>query len=74
MLHYHEMISFRKEIDKILTTLCETNDMIERNTFYHDIKINMIPIWKEKVKYCTDTSFFLEKKLEEMQKKIEIKS
>ena len=71
MLPYDEMVIFRKEIEQVLKEFMEIENGLELNTLWSELKKDKIPIWREKVKYCTFTAFFLESKLETMVQKIE---
>lgn len=70
MLNYKEMIEFKQEINEILNEFKNKEiDMIDLNTFWCEIETYKIPLWRQKVKYCTISSFFLETKIEEMKNK-----
>lgn len=71
MLGYDKMVIFRQEIEKVFKEFMEIENGLELNTLWCEIKTDKIPVWREKVKYCTCTAFFLESKLETMVQKIE---
>lgn len=71
MLGYDEMVIFRQEIEEVFKEFMEIENGLELNTLWFEIKNDKIPVWREKVKYCTCTAFFLESKLETMVQKIE---
>ena len=70
MLGYDEMVIFRQEIEEVFKEFMEIENGLELNTLWCEIKNDKIPVWREKVKYCTCTAFFLSK-LETMVQKIE---
>lgn len=71
MLGYDEMVIFRQEIEKVFKEFMENENGLELNTLWSEIKNDKIHVWREKIKYCTLTAFFLESKLETMVQKIE---
>lgn len=62
------MFELRYEIQTNVDECFSTRlDFLERNTIFYHLKKIKYPLWKEKSKYCTDTSFFLETQMEKLK-------
>ncbi len=66
MLSYQDMIDFRNEVLDCKQKLIEIRDTIEIETHWHEIKTIYFPLWKERVKYCTQSAYFLYTEIQEM--------